>query len=424
MVSCPSRRGASFTVVTVVRRKLGALFRKVKATCSDCDRLTTSKSLRSGRVSSGWSPFDDTAAVIWRFKVPSSGTSSTSVRAETCTSSAANAAEATSRAAIALPVLLDIGPPLLRFLLAEPPDLEVLLARTQRIEEPLRFASIHRTVSRRLQFFLLPGLVLLLLGRLALLRLLLARRLFLARLVAILVLPGLLLLVFLLLLRTRLLLLIVLPGLRLLLLLGPAARLGLLLLALLFAQQELQVHLRVAVRRVELQRPRVGRDRLVRPTGLLQRVAQIVGAHRLERRVSLGQRAVRFLHRLGPQLGVARAEERGGPVVSERSSPRSGLGRLGLLVGLERSLHVAVDRPRVALRHVRLRLLEQPAKRAGGAIGERRSGRRHRLGPGSRGGPGGERGQKERDHAVLPRRSRPSPRAAAAQRSANAGQAT
>src|SRR5215470_3394555 len=206
MVSCPSRRGASFTVVTVVRRKLGALFRKVKATCSDCDRLTTSKSLRSGRVSSGWSPLEETAAVIWRFKVPSSGTSSTSVRAETCTSSAARAAEATSRAAIALPVLLDIGPPLLRPLLAESPDLQVLLARPQRVEEPLRLAPIHRTVSRRLQFFLLPGLVLLLLRSLALLLLIvLARLLLLARLVAVLVLPGLLLLVLLLLLRARLL---------------------------------------------------------------------------------------------------------------------------------------------------------------------------------------------------------------------------
>src|SRR5882762_708523 len=135
MASCPSRLGASFTVVTVVRRKVGAPFRKVKATCSDWDRLTTSKSLRSGKVSSAWSPLDETVAVIWRFNVPSSATSSASARADTCTSSAASAAEATSKAANALPVLLDIRPPLLGLLLPEPPDLKVLLARPQRVEQ-------------------------------------------------------------------------------------------------------------------------------------------------------------------------------------------------------------------------------------------------------------------------------------------------
>src|SRR3989442_1409880 len=163
MASCPSRRGASFTVVTVVRRNVGAPFTKVKATCSDCDRLTTSKSFRSGSDSSAWSPLEETVAVIVRFRVPSSATSSASVRADTCTSSAAAAAaaaaKATSRANSALPVLLDIRPPLLRLLLPESPDLQVLLSRAQRIEQPLRLAPIHRTVPGRLQFFLLPRLV-------------------------------------------------------------------------------------------------------------------------------------------------------------------------------------------------------------------------------------------------------------------------
>src|SRR5216683_224735 len=319
MASCPSRRGASFTVVTVVRRKVGAPFKKVNATCSDCDRLTTSKSLRSGKVSSAWSPLDETVAVIWRFSVPSSATSSASARADTCTSSAASTAEATSKAASALPILLDIRPPLLGLLLPEPPDLEILLSRPQRVEEPLGLAPIHRTVSRRLQFFLLARLARLgLLLRLTLL-LLLSGLLLLSVLLAFLVLPGLLLLVLLLLLRTLLLLLVVLPGLLLLLLLfRSAARLRLLLLALLLAEQQLEVHLGVAILRVELQRARIRGDRLVGPAGLLQRVAEIVGGDGLERRVAFRQPAVRLLHGLRRELGVPRAEQGGGPVVRER----------------------------------------------------------------------------------------------------------
>src|SRR5712671_6780126 len=194
MASCPSRRGASLTLVTVVRRKVGAPFRKVKATCSDCDRLTTSKSLRSGKVSSAWSPLDETVAVIWRFSVPSSATSSASARADTCTSSAAGAAEATSKAASALPILLDIRPPLLGLLLSETPDLQIFLSR------------LVRPLGRFFLLLLLSGLLLL------------------SVLLALLVLPGLLLLVLLLLLRTLLLLLVVLPRLRLLLLCPLALR--------------------------------------------------------------------------------------------------------------------------------------------------------------------------------------------------------
>src|SRR6266849_5797065 len=421
MASCPSRRGASFTVVTVVRRKVGAPFKKVNATCSDCDRLTTSKSLRSGKVSSAWSPLDETVAVIWRFSVPSSATSPASARADTCTSSAASAAEATSRAASALPIFLDIRPPLLGLLLPEPPDLEVLLARPQRVEQPLRLAPIHRTVSRRLQFFLLARLVRLGLLGCRFMLLLLSRLLLLALLLALLVLPGLLLLVLLLLLWTLLLLLVVLPRLRLLLLRPLALRL--LLLALLRAQQQLEVHLRVAILRIELQRARIRGDRLVGPAGLLQRVAQIVGGDGLERRVAFRQPAVRLLHGLRRELGVPRAEQGGGPVVRERRGPRPVLGYDGLLVRLQGALDVACHGARVPLRDVRLGLLHQPAQRAAGPVAQRRPRSGARVGLEHRRRPGDQRGEEERDHAVL-RRSRPSPRAAAAQSSANAGQAT
>src|SRR5712664_377901 len=409
MASCPSRGGASFTVVTVVRRKVGEPFRKVKATCSDWDLLTTSKSLRSGKVRSAWSPLDETVALIWRFKVPSSATSSASARADTCTSSAAGAAEATSKAASALPILLDIRPPLLGLLLPEPPDLEVLLARPQGVEETLRLAPIHRTVSRRLQFFLLARLVRLgLLLRLTLL-LLLSGLLLLSTLLAVLVLPGLLLLVFLLLLRALLLLLVVLPGLRLLLLLFRlAARVRLLLLALLLA---------------ELQRARVGGDRVVGPAGLLQRVAEVVRGDGLERRVAFRQPPVRLLHGLRRELGVPRAEQGGGAVVRERGGPRPVLGHVGLLVRVQGTFDVACRGARVPFRHVRLGLLQQPAQRAAGPVEERRSRRGARVGLDRRRRFSEERGEEERDHADL-RRSRPSPRAAAAQSSANAGQAT
>src|SRR5713226_8168810 len=392
MASCPSRRGASFTVVTVVRRKVGAPFKKVNATCSDCDRLTTSKSLRSGKVSSAWSPLDETVAVIWRFSVPSSATSPASARADTCTSSAASAAEATSKAASALPILLDIRPPLLGLLLPEPPDLEILLSRPQRVEEPLGLAPIHRTVSRRLQFFLL--------ARLARLGLLLRLTLLL------------------------LLLLVVLPGLLLILLLfRSAARLRLLLLALLLAEQQLEVHLGVAILRVELQRARIRGDRLVGPAGLLQRVAEIVGGDGLERRVAFRQPAVRLLHGLRRELGVPRAEQGGGPVVRERRGPRPVLGYDGLLVRLQGALDVACHGARVPLRDVRLGLLHQPAQRAAGPVEQRRPRSGARVGLEHRRRPGDQRGEEERDHAAL-RRNRPSPRAAAAQSSANAGQAT
>src|SRR5207253_4049487 len=159
MTSCPARRGVSKTVVTVVRRKLGAPFTKPKLTCSDCERLTTSKSLNSGSCRSACSPLEVKVAVICKVRVPSSATSSASARADSCTSSAAPAARAQSRMASALPVLLDIRSTLLRFLLPESPDLQVLLPRAQGVEEALRLAPIHRTAACRLHFLLLPCLV-------------------------------------------------------------------------------------------------------------------------------------------------------------------------------------------------------------------------------------------------------------------------
>src|SRR5467141_1077006 len=340
MTSFPSRRVASFTLVTVVRRKVGAPFTKVKATCSDCERLTTSKSFRSGSDSSAWSPLDDTAALMVRFSVPSSATSSPSVRADTCTSSAAAAAKAASKANSALPILLDIRPPLLRLLLPETPHLEILLPRPQRIEQALGLAAIHRTVPGRLQFFLLSRLVRLgLLRRLALL--LRIAGLPLVRFLPLLVLPGLLLLVLALLTRTLLLLLAVLAGLRVLLLLRLPHRPRQALLALLLPEQQLQVDLRVPIVRIELQRARIRRDRLVGPARLFQRVAQIVRADCLQLRVALPERAVRLLHCLRGQARVPGAHQRGGAVVGERRRVRPMLGHPGLLVRVQGALDVA-----------------------------------------------------------------------------------
>src|SRR5438309_353776 len=94
-------------------------------------------------------------AVAIQLIVPSSATSSASVRAESCTSSAACAAAASNKEMTTLPILLDILPPLLRLVFPEPPDLKVLLTGAQRVQEPLRFAPIHRPGARRLQVFVL-----------------------------------------------------------------------------------------------------------------------------------------------------------------------------------------------------------------------------------------------------------------------------
>src|SRR5438874_364573 len=157
MLSCPSRRGASRTVMMVVRRNVGAPFTKVNEASSDCEWFTTSKSLKSGSASLGCSPFEEMLAVTTQLIVPSSATSSVSVRADNWTSSAAWAAAATSRRPATLPIFLDILPPLLRPFFPEPPHLQILLSGPERVQKPLRLAPIHRPRARGLQVFVLGG---------------------------------------------------------------------------------------------------------------------------------------------------------------------------------------------------------------------------------------------------------------------------
>ena len=52
MLSSPTRLGVSASEVITVLRKLGALLESVKVTCSECDRLTTSKSANAGTTRS------------------------------------------------------------------------------------------------------------------------------------------------------------------------------------------------------------------------------------------------------------------------------------------------------------------------------------------------------------------------------------
>src|SRR5436853_6433438 len=134
MVALPAWRGVSATLVTVVRRKLGDPPENWMLICSDCERLTTSKSLKSGSCSSTASPLDETATTMRRLRVPSSAISSASVDADSSTSSAAPAARDAAKATAArLPILLCIAAPL-PAPLREPPQLQVLLARLQRIQ--------------------------------------------------------------------------------------------------------------------------------------------------------------------------------------------------------------------------------------------------------------------------------------------------
>ena len=52
MVRSPARRGVRASEVITVLRNEGVLLESVKVTCSDCDRLTTSKSAKIGICSS------------------------------------------------------------------------------------------------------------------------------------------------------------------------------------------------------------------------------------------------------------------------------------------------------------------------------------------------------------------------------------
>src|SRR5437764_578707 len=270
MVALPSCFGVSATLVTIRRWMLCAPFENSMVVCSDCERPTRSKSLKSGSCTSA--PCDPEATVtrICRLSVPSTATSSASVEAWTWMSSAARAppaTRATSRSA-ALPILLDIAPPL-PVLPRETPYLEILLAGLQGVEESLRFAAIQRLLT-----VLGPCL-----GRIAVLGLLRVRLLLLTRralrlarfrlgflrsplIVLLLVLGRLGLVVLLVVSGLRCLILLGLPALLLhllvvlallllvLLLLGFAHRLRHLLLALLLPQEKLEIHLRVRFGRV------------------------------------------------------------------------------------------------------------------------------------------------------------------------------
>src|SRR5256885_293955 len=191
-------------------------------------------------------------------RVPSRATSLASAVADSSTSPAASAGSAIRSASrSALPVLLEITSlPHIRLLLGESPSLQILFAGAQRVQQSLRLAAIHGFLVRRLaRPRLRLALALLLGGRiLALLRL------------------ALLLLASSGILRRRLL-----PLARRIAFL----RLGLLLSALprelvrfrlaggirpalvLRAQQQLQVHLGIGVRRVERQGCAVLPDGLV-----------------------------------------------------------------------------------------------------------------------------------------------------------------
>src|SRR3954465_12709352 len=307
MVALPSCLGVSATFVTTVRRKLGVPPENSKLICSDCERLTMSKSLKSGSSTFETGALDATVTVILRFSVPSRATSSASVEAETWMSSAARAAVAQRAASSTrLPILLGIALPL-PLLPGESPDLQVLLARLQRVEEALRLAPVEGfvgllsgpprlSVLRRFPIRLLLGGRALLLAlvplRVLILLLSVLRRL---RFLVLLLFSGLRRLVVLRLTALLLRLPVVLALLFLLLLLvGTAHGLLLLFVALLLFQEKLEVDLRVAVGRVEGKGLRVGVHCLLGLARLLQRITEVVRRERLHRGVPLLQRLRRI----------------------------------------------------------------------------------------------------------------------------------
>src|SRR2546426_801713 len=279
--------------------------------------------------------------------VPSSGTSEASVLADTSTSPAAWAgSERHSARPSALPILLGFTSlPQVGLLLGEPPDLKILLARPQGVQQALRLGPVHGLVAARLRLGLLPLLVRVLrIGLLGIGRIGLLRRLLLLRL------RGLL--------RRRLLLFALrFPFLRLRLLLLTLLR-GPVLLRLprrvpppllLRPQQELQVDLGVDVVRIEGQCSAVLPHRLVRLSHRLEREGHLVRRLRLQRRVASLQGAG------GLAGGGARhrridLEHRGGAV--ERDSGVLREPRSRLVVLRQRALRVVLRQKRVAARHV------------------------------------------------------------------------
>src|SRR6267378_4369692 len=345
-------------------------------------------------------------AVTRSSSVPSSATSVASVVADSSTSAAAIAgADIRSARQSALPVLLGITSlPHLGLLLGESPGLQILLARAQGIEQPLGLGPIQGLLAAgfggrclRLLLGILPLLLrCMALGIVLLLRVrLLAGRCFL---------------------RSRLLLL---PGSIALL------RLGLLLRALLplRAQQQFQVHLRVHVVRVQREGGAVLADGLVRLAHRLGRERQLVGCFRLQRRVC----PLEGPPGLGRGIGRLRWIELQQRCCAIECDTRIlGQPRARLVVLAQGAFGVVLGQQRISQGDVAVVALVQPARDTAERLSHPRqeAGRfhllRHDHHPVGRGEQEREHG---RGHAALRRNSGPSPSAAAAQSSTNAGQA-
>src|SRR3954470_15357106 len=423
MVALPSCLGVSATFVTTVRRKLGVPPENSKLICSDCERLTMSKSLKSGSSTFETGALEATVTVILRFTLPSRATSSASVEAETWMSSAARAAVAQRAArSTRLPILLDIALPL-PLLPGESPDLQVLLARLQRVEEALRLAPVEGfvgllsgpprlSVLRRFPIRLLLGGRALLLAlvplRVLILLLSVLRRL---RFLVLLLFSGLRRLVVLRLTALLLRLPVVLALLFLLLLLvGTAHGLLLLFVALLLFQEKLEVDLRVAVGRVEGKGLRVGVHCLLGLARLLECITKVVRGKRLHRGVPLLQRLRRIGERARCGVGIAAPQKCRGAVERECRVRGAVLRDLRAFISLDRAVDVAGGGERVAGDDARLRLLPQAAHGA------------TRLRPEA--GRDEERASDRPHEAPRRKRNAPSPSIAAAQSRKNAGQAT
>src|SRR5882672_6164743 len=354
--------------------------------------------------------------------VPSSATSVASVVADSSTSAAPNAGTANRSARqSALPVLLGITSlPHLGLLLGESPGLQILLARAQGVEQPLCLGPIQGFLAARFGGgrlrLLLQVLLLLLrcmaLGIVLLLRVrLLAGRCFLRS--RLLLLPGSIAL-----LRLGLLLGALLPRLVL-------ARLSHRVLARLplRAQQQFQVHLRVHVVRVQREGGAVLADGLVRLAHRLGRERRLVGCFRLQRRVC----PLEGPPRLGRSIGrLRRIELQQRCCAIECDTRILGQPLARLVVLAQSAFGVVLGQQRISLGDVAVVALVQPARDTAERLSHPRqeAGRfhlfRHDHHPVGRGEQEREHG---RGHAALRRNSGPSPSAAAAQSSTNAGQA-
>src|SRR5882724_1027351 len=353
--------------------------------------------------------------------VSSAAISVASVLASKSTSAAACAGNASASASqSALPVLVEVTSFHRGLLLREPPRLEILLARPQRVQQTLRLAAVHRLL---IPTFRLSGLLLLVF-------VLLPRGLLLAR--------GILLRLLLLLLagrrlgRGRCLLLairVVFPR-RGLLLLSLPRRLvlsglsgGVSPLPVLGPQEQLEVHLGVDVVRVQRQRRAVLPDGCVRLARPLQGQRELIGGLWLQRGVAVLESALGFGGGGARRLGVD-FQEGGGAV--EGHAGVVGQTPAGLVVFAKAALRVPLRQQRVPTHDVVVLALDQAARRAGQRLLQPGEEARCLLLPGHQDHPlgGGERQrQQRRDHAGLRRKSGPSPSAAAAQSRTKAGQA-